>query len=366
MGRLPNALVAALAAVAVAGGCADGGAAREGVTIRTGSHATSMLLHGKYQALGIAFPDRETGFAAIAGYPGTSTTLESWIERTADGGMHWLASRPVSGQHQPGAQVGLAFVSARQGWAYEPGLFFTRDGGVTWLAERTRLALVGPVAVARTSTWVVGYGCARGYCPATIYAAGRVGGPLRRLAGEPAGTVVTMQRPTTSVAWLLVAGRHGRLRLLTTSDAGGSWTARSYPCRGGAQLSAVGPRSLWLICSGTPEGPGLPGVLYRTTNGGHTWMRIARENSLSVYPVSNRVAWAVQSMPLSRVLRTTDGGRTWHAVLTRQNADVQSLAPQGLDGAQVVVRVFSANGVRFVAYRTRSGGRTWHHAALPG
>ena len=100
-------------------------------------------------------------------------------------------------------------------------------------------------------------------------------------------------------------------------------------------------------------------------NGARTWTRIARENSLDVYAVSNRVAWAVQSYPSgSIIVRTVDGGRTWHTVLSRANTDAEAFVPQGPDGAQAVARVFSANGVHFVAYRTRDAGKTWQRAAL--
>jgi photosystem II stability/assembly factor-like uncharacterized protein len=328
------------------------------------------LLQGKYQALAIAFPGRGTGIAAIAGYAGASTTVRSWIERTTDGGRHWAASRPASGQRQPGAQAGMAFVSAQQGWAYGPGLFFSRDGGATWQAERTPFPLTGPVAVAGTSTWVVGYACTRGDCPATIYTTDRVGGALRRLPDQPAttGSVVAMRRPAASVTWLLLAGPHGRSRLVTTSDAGRSWAARPLPCPASehaGQLSAAGLGSLWLICQGTPRAGSFPGVIYRTVNGGRAWTRIARENTLDVYAVSNRVAWAVQGGPsASIIVRTVDGGRTWHSVLSRANTSAEAFVPEGSDGAQAVARVFSANGVRFVAYRTRDAGQSWRRAAL--
>ncbi len=38
---------------------------------------------------------------------------------------------------------------------------------------------------------------------------------------------------------------------------------------------------------------------------------------------------------------------------------------QGRDGAQAVAGVFSANGWRFVAYRTRDAGKTWQHTTPP-
>jgi photosystem II stability/assembly factor-like uncharacterized protein len=328
------------------------------------------LLQGKYQALAIAFPDRDTGIAAISGYPGQSTTVRSWIERTTDGGRHWVASRLASGRDQPGAQVGLAFASAWQGWAYGPDLFFTRDGGATWRAERTPFPLVGPVAVAGTSTWVAGYPCTDGDCPAAIYATDRVGGALRRLPDQPAatGSVMAMLRPTPSVAWLLVAGPRGP-SLVTTSDAGRSWATRPLPCPEQAgKLSATGPGSLWLDCEGTPEGQSNPGVVYQTVDGARAWTPMGEDDSLDVYPVSNRVAWAAESDPSnSIVVRTTDGGRTWHTVLSRADTvgeSVEAFAPEGPDGAQAVAAVFSADGVYFVAYRTCDAGQTWQPTAL--
>ena len=384
--RPPIAFAAVFAAAVGLAGCGTVGVAAGGVTSgRTSATATPSgsagagggvrmrELHGKYFALAIAFPGRDTGFTAISGYAGASSTLRSWIERTADGGASWTASRMASGQHQPGAQAGMTFVSARQGWAYEPGLFFTLDGGATWRAAHTAFRLTGPVAVAGTSTWAVGYACVRGDCPAVLYTTDRVGGTFRRLASQPTatGSVVALQRPTSSVAWLVVAVPHGRLRLVTTSDAGRSWATRPLPRPGGVQLSAAGPGSLWLVSYGTGEGPSLAGTLYRSTDGARTWTRIGHENALIVYAVSSRVAWAVQNIPVrgnpdgANILRTTDGGRTWHTVLSRVNTDVEAFVAQGPDGAQAIAAVSARNGERFVAFSTRNAGMTWHHTTLP-
>jgi hypothetical protein len=107
----------------------------------TGPPGALGLLQGDYQAWAIAFPDRDTGFVAISGSAGQSTTVRSWIERTTDGGRVWVAGRTALGQDQPGAQLGLAFVSAQQGWAYWPGLFFTRDDGVMLIRGQHASAL---------------------------------------------------------------------------------------------------------------------------------------------------------------------------------------------------------------------------------
>jgi photosystem II stability/assembly factor-like uncharacterized protein len=374
--RLVTALSLQTVAAVVLAGCAAGhapaGAGTPAKPGRSSPGRASGLLHGKYQSLAVAFPGGGRGFALISGYPGTSATVRSWVERTADGGRHWTASPPVSGKNQPGTQAGLAFMSASQGWAYLPGLFFTRDGGATWRAERTPFPLTGPVAVAGTSTWVAGYSCACSDCPAVIYTAHRVGGPLRRLAHQPlaAGTVVAMARPSRPVAWLLFESPHGRFRLMTTSDTGHSWTARPLPCpatqRSGEQLSAAGSRSLWLVCEGTPGAGSLPGTLYRSADGGRRWNRIAVENALQVHAVSDRVAWAIQgSGSGAAVVRTTDGGRTWRTVLSRTDANIEAFAARGPDSTHAVAEVLTSAGIRFVAYQTLDAGQTWQRARLP-
>jgi photosystem II stability/assembly factor-like uncharacterized protein len=373
MGRRVGHVPAALAAAALVAGCAS--SPSHVTTPSSQAHQAlrpTGLLQGKFQALAFVSPGRRVGIASFLGFPGGSTTVWSWIARTSDGGRHWTAGPPARGQRQPGAQSGLAFTSTRQGWAYEPGLFFTRDGGATWRSERTSFPLVGPVVVAGTSTWVVGYPCTRGNCPATIYTVGRVGGVLRQLPVQPTttGSVVVMRRPTPAVAWLLLAGRHGRTWLETTSDAGKSWATRALPCpaseRVGYQLSAAGADSLWMVCQGTPAAGTVRGAIYRTTDGARTWMRAAAEYSLQVYAVNDRVAWAVEGdASNSLVVRTTDGGRTWRTVLRRPDTYVQAFTAAGADAAQAITPVFRANGLRFVAYRTTNAGRTWQRTALP-
>jgi photosystem II stability/assembly factor-like uncharacterized protein len=363
----------ALAAAALVAGCAIGASpVATPLSKSTGPPRLTGLLQGKYQALALASPGRRVGVAAFSGFPGGSTTVWSWIARSTDAGMRWTAGQPARGPRQPGAQSGLVFLSARQGWAYGPDLFFTRDGGATWRAERTSFPLTGPVAVAGTSTWVVGYPCTRGDCAATIYTAGRVGGALRRLPVQPTtdGSVLLMRRPTPSVAWLLLAEPHDGVRLVTTSDAGRSWATRPLPCpvgeRFGQQLSAVGARSLWLVCEGTPGAGTVPGAIYRTTDGARTWTRAGDGYSLEVYAVNDRLAWAVEGdASTSLVVRTTDGGRTWHTLLRRPDTYVQAFTAEGPDAAQAITPVFGANGLRFVVYRTTDAGRTWQRTALP-
>jgi hypothetical protein len=82
---------------------------------------------------------------------GTAPDLSvSWSD------LLWEQEAPGSNPGIPTVQGYGSSVSAPQGWAYEPGLFFTRDGGATWQAARTTFRLTGPFAGEETSTWAVG------------------------------------------------------------------------------------------------------------------------------------------------------------------------------------------------------------------
>lgn len=394
-------LLATFVVVAVAGcGTGSGGAGRatgssspqptpipSGVASPTGSPSRSSvpsvrpgtrgLWHGSYQARSIALPGGGVGVAVINGSAGENGPFVSVIERTTDGGRTWAAGRWVVGEDQPGAQTGMVFGSAQQGWVYGPELFFTRDGAATWhAAPATAFKDVGQAAVAGTSLWVAGYPCRSGRCAPAIYGTDHVGGPFHRLPDQPPmdENLLQMQRPTPSAAWLLFGPTgHRPPYLVTTSDAGRSWSRYPLPCpwrfNTRSQLSAVGPRSGWLVCIGTPGAGSLPELIYRTIDGGHSWIRVAHQYSLSVQAVSNQVAWAVESDPSSSlIVRTTDGGHTWHTVLSRSSAKletVEALVPQGPKGAHAIASVFTSGGERFVAYRTRNAGKTWQRTPLP-
>jgi len=80
--RLVTALSLLTVAAVVLAGCAAGRAsAGAGTPARPGRGSPGRapgLLHGKYQALAVAFPGGGRGLALLSGYPGTSSTVRSW------------------------------------------------------------------------------------------------------------------------------------------------------------------------------------------------------------------------------------------------------------------------------------------------
>src|SRR5258708_11399036 len=67
-----------------------------------------------------------------AGYVRPCQTL--LLRKTTDGGRTWVAvpAPPAPDQGRPGAVSQILFISSRDGWAWGPGLWQTRDGGARW------------------------------------------------------------------------------------------------------------------------------------------------------------------------------------------------------------------------------------------
>jgi photosystem II stability/assembly factor-like uncharacterized protein len=136
------------------------------------------------------------------------------------------------------------------------------------------------------------------------------------------------------------------LVLLATSDGGTTWVERSLPPPITSCCGAVGWRvfkvafldanSGWAITP--PEGwmktPIVRDSLYRTSDGGRTWLLVQKDLPLG-YPVTGLLildannAFATQytngtpgavNLPGNEVLRTSDGGRTWKVVGREQTS----------------------------------------------
>jgi hypothetical protein len=370
-----------------------------GVTVAAPPAASSSSsenparLVGKFTANSILFASRDVGLVTITGFVGDSAVVSSWQERTTDGGRRWKAG-PVAhtsdGRYPaptPSTQSGLAFVSASTGWAYQPSLFYTRNGGLTWAPAPGRPAAVGPVATQGSTTWVTGYPCRSFDCAPKILQTDRVGGALLPLPSQPvsSGPITTLLRPTPSIAWTLSEVGRGHQQLSITVDAGHSWHQVRGPCEPSDTMSVAGNQAsgLYVQCVARSQsmcGVCVTPVLYRAVDNGASWARrtvtptppySSTTASLFVQPVAASTMWAVNQPPAgsSTVLRSIDGGRDWSRVLqgppARPLAIHTLLATDALHAWAVVMTDSKANGIEFEVYRTSNGGRSWNKAALP-
>ena len=232
---------------------------------------------------------------------GNSASLYS----SDDAGLHWnfTSSTPCTVRPTSVGPSTIIFTSLTTGWISGGNLMVTHDGGVTWHVQ--------PL-------------------PVTLSTGSYVGSP-------------TFFDPQRGITWFdpqptgpscCPRERPDPVRLLVTSDGGSTWVARSLPGEAPLQLALnfVDANHGWAIGGTVAEWDAVPSVplpLYRTNDGGLTWVHVPT-NVLWRYPkasaidmldfVDQNTGFAVRrrgEVPndYTQLLKTTDGGRTWTVVV---------------------------------------------------
>jgi hypothetical protein len=355
---------------------------------RTRPRSARLIPAGKYVPSAPSFPTSTFGLVTVGGF--SRDGFEAWVERTDDGGRRWVATRALTGFDHPAASQQLTFVTATQGWAAGPDLYYTVNGGKSWRRQLSATSTVKVVGVEGTAAWIVAERCPStgSTCAETIYSSPYPGGPLTPIPSQPPRHlgVIDLVRPTRSAAWALLSTDHGRSSLGTTIDSGAHWTVRSLPCAGPSdelttRLAAGGPHSMWVTCqrqSGSTDPNASLTVIYQSANAGRTWRRITPtgidpahqlSDFSSLEVVTPSVAWATESdeSTTGTVLRSIDGGRNWYVVLDGSTYTADAFFIGGLTAPTARTAWVSGfgNGRRLEVDRTTDGGRTWRTAVLP-
>ena len=102
---------------------------------------------------------------------------------------------------------------------------------------------------------------------------------------------VELARITTMHSYVLTSSlptEGGSLQLLFTGDAGRTWQQRPVPCAGafdlGAEVAASSTDDLWLLCGSQGSGGSQSKELYRSSDGGLTWVLTASATGLGTPP----------------------------------------------------------------------------------
>jgi photosystem II stability/assembly factor-like uncharacterized protein len=233
---------------------------------------------------------------------GTSASFYS----TDDAGLHWnfTSSAPWTVRPTSVGPSTITFSSLTTGWISGGNLMVTHDGGVTWHVQ--------PLPVTRSTGYYVRW--------LTFF--------------DPQHGIAIFEQDVEGIAFVPQRGPDPT-QLLVTSDGGSTWVARSLPGEAPVQmgLDFVDANHGWVIAGTRADflsDPGVPLPLYRTDDGGLTWV-----------PVPTNVLWLSQKArmgPIEEIdfvdqnngfaarrkymavdytqgLKTTDGGRTWTVVV---------------------------------------------------
>jgi photosystem II stability/assembly factor-like uncharacterized protein len=284
--------------------------------------------------------------------------------RTADGGKSWQRGSPVSAPLNSMPPVD-DFIDANTGWlvlnsldlahAAWPDVYATVDGGMHW-------SLTASHAGAETGTGnlVAGGGepsfvsPSTGWLTVSLYSPGSNGSfffaksivlathdggrtwQAQQLPVEPgAGMVVDPpvffgQREGIMVMHPMDPASGGKSVLLATSDGGKSWSARTLEWDYIESIQFVDRAHGWAVAgagSDFMKAPGavqIPLPLYRTDDGGVSWVKVAtsldlqngRDRVTDIHFVDQGTGFVTiwNDGGPTQVLRSDDGGRTWRVV----------------------------------------------------
>ena len=221
----------------------------------------------------------------------------TFIVRTTDGGQTFVA---LPGWHTRDVSQ-VRFADSRNGFAYDPELWVTHDGGGQW---RRELAGVGVSEVAASGAWV--YAIAGGRLERAPVASDRwsvLPGAGNAYAGLWVQGREVMLESTTGTAQ----------KLMISDDSGQTFTSFPVPPSVTCQFQAPSPPVLWAHCA-----TGMMSATWRSPNGGQTFLPSAtRSLPGPVLPNSSVFAAASAGTAVvgwQHLYRTTNGGADWTAV----------------------------------------------------
>ena len=291
------------------------------------------------------------------------------IVRTTDGGSKFagIPSPPVG----PTGVTQLRFANALDGYAFDPQLWETTNGGASW----AKVATPGHVTELEA---------ADGEAYALVCAAGSATCRSMELLGSPAGSRQWRQASTSAPlgfgAQFAVSGPNlyvlrgnEHLGLLYSADKGANFSRRTDPCRAGLgsrmTAAADGRPTLWAACQ-----TGTEAAAWESNNGGTAWHAASPPhagfpNSLGLAAASSWVALAWPGQQISKDLpaaldRTTNGGKSYSAVLSSSWRVSWAAFSDPARAYALVEEVETAGAGRRHLFESNDGGATWRQVVI--
>jgi photosystem II stability/assembly factor-like uncharacterized protein len=175
--------------------------------------------------------------------------------------------------------------------------------------------------------------------------------------------------------WLVLT-RSDEYALAQTGDGGATWRVARLslfePGDVGALAGAVyvhfiDPQTGWLVVKQATSSNFSVGALFKTTDGGATWTRLAIPIGEPVSFVTGEIGWTAGGAAGDELYRTQDGGQTWQpqTIARPSGQDERRLLyqlPMFEDARAGVLPVVVADGdeTRVEFYVTDDGGQSWN------
>ena len=251
----------------------------------------------------IYFKDSNTGFAVAGDGGGFYRAIYS----TTDGGSTW--SEKYVGEEEAGL-ISIYITNAGKGWAvgFNGAIFTSEFNGKSWtqILSGNRYScwtgddLYSVFSINENIVWAAGY---RASC---IGGGGNIilkttdGGKIWKtkfLNQYNGGTIKSVYFANEFFGWAVGEGTTG---LYITTDGGENWTV------GGDRYSSVMFIDQY---NGWATKDNYGGGIYKSTNGGITWIQKSTVRSSSIFFSDINNGWVVGNG--GSILKSTDGGETW-------------------------------------------------------
>jgi len=281
-----------------------------------------------------------------------------------DGGSHF------AGIPSPPARAGdvtqLRFASALDGYAFEPQLWQTTDGGSSW----AKVATAGEVTdVEAADGEAYALACESGSCQSMELLRSPVGSGAWQKVATPVTLGYGAQFALSGPNLYLLSGNAPPLVLLYSADKATTFTKRvdpGTPSLGGRVTAAAdGSATLWAV---SPTG--MMAATELSTDGGTTWHVVTPTggfpNSQEITAASSSVALAwpgpeVSGEAPAALARTTDGGTRFSAVLSSSGR----VSWAGFsDPFRAYALVSSRSTPTTQLFESTDGGATWQNVVI--
>lgn len=161
------------------------------------------------------------------------------------------------------------------------------------------------------------------------------------------------------------AGQQPVGELAVSTNSGRTWRASPFHgCRAPTVISFIDARTGFAETESAI--PGMPVILYETTNSGRSWRRIGKVPKYGAIDFTTKTNGWLQEDGASGIYRTTDGGKTWQRTTActqpSDRADFTDCSLIRAFGTSAVVEAIHANNgvAAYITVRTTSNdGASW-------